>query len=75
MIDRAFSKIDEDQNGTIEKDELQHAMARAGVRVDEENLNAMFSGGDGDGDMHITKEEFAHAMKEGDVRQMAEAHM
>ena len=54
--DRLFAKIDKDESGTIDADELLKHLLEAGVEADE--ISRAFAAIDTDGDGAITKEEW-----------------
>ena len=54
--DRVFAKIDEDESGTIDADELLEHLLEAGVDTDE--ISRTFAAIDTDGDGAITREEW-----------------
>lgn len=53
-----FNSIDRDHNGKLDKDELQQAFARAGLSVDQSNLDRFFSDVDKNHDGVISFDEW-----------------
>lgn len=53
-----FKSIDHDKNGKIDKEELHHAVQRAGLAVPMRRLDALFENIDHNRDGYITYEEW-----------------
>ncbi|KAJ2355702.1 hypothetical protein GGF43_002530, partial [Coemansia sp. RSA 2618] len=59
----AFNVFDTDRNGTISKDELRQVMRNLGEKLDEDEIDAMFTEADVNGDQEISFEEFKLMMR------------
>ena len=63
-LNEVFITIDQNGNGTIDKNELQSVMTQiSGERVSEEEVNEMIAEADTNGDGVISMTEFVDVMK------------
>lgn len=64
-LQEAFNHFDEDKSGTIDTQEIVHAMTRIGQKLTQKQAKDFVAAADADGDGEINYEEFVNVLTSG----------